>query len=142
LQLPNRIVKALALRMFLLIVALGVALAFGIVLWFAINNRLDEHRLRTVQTTFRGLSRNEAYARLRQMRLTPVAWATWSNDFIPSRESHTIPWPSHSDVEIDFGYAYRPHPDGACGANATAILVFDQEHVAKISEDLDVGACM
>ncbi len=134
--------KALVLRTVLMIAATVGALAFGTVLWFVINNRLDEHRLRTVQATFRGLSRSEAYFRLRELRRTPLAWSVQSNDFIPSKTSHAIPWPSYGDVDIDFSYAYRAHPDGACGANATAVLVFDQERVARIFEGLDVLACM
>jgi hypothetical protein len=64
--------------------------------------------------------------------------------FYPSKDSnpHAIPWPSQGDVEIDFSYVRRRPPEGACGANATVVLTFKHERVAKISEGLNVGACM
>jgi hypothetical protein len=137
-------VQAVLIRVFLISAAVVAALVITVVSWYAINTRIDEYRLHTVQSTFRGLSRSEAYARLHRMGLTPQAWAVWEKDFIPSKgpSPHMIPWPSSGDVEIDFGYAYRAYPIGACGANATAVLVFEGERVAKVSQGLNVFGCM
>lgn len=84
----------------------------------------DELRLRTIQQTFQGLSRDDVYGRLHQMALTPVSWDDTDDHYIVSTAPfNPRSWPSDGDVELDFKHATRKGPDGTCGANARTVLL-------------------
>jgi hypothetical protein len=137
-------VRPLLLRIVLIGVAGIGALVLAVFLWFNINASWDESRLSSVRATFQGLSRAEAYSRLRRMLLTPVGWTMQGDgSFVASRDaaSHPVSWPARGDVAIDFAYAARTPPEGACGAHALAVLIFQDERIAKISEERNVLAC-
>jgi hypothetical protein len=73
------------LPLLLTIVGFIAALVVAVALSFGLSTRIGEYRLRTtrideyrleiVKSTFQGLSRDEAYARLNKMQLTPMAWS-------------------------------------------------------------------
>jgi hypothetical protein len=133
--------RRLLLRICLVAIAVIAMPVLGIILWFFINGKIDEARLSNVQNTFQGLPREEAYTRLRQMHLKALPWLTrdgYPGYYGPS----STPWPSHGDVAVDFHYATRMPPEGACGATATAILIFSHDRVAKVSEGTNVLACL
>ncbi len=117
-----------------------VVLAF--IAWNTIAARNDEANLREVHRSFSGLSRDKAYARLRQMWLTPVAWYDPSYYGIVSTPLPQTPWPPNGDAEVDFSHAHRVPPDGACGANERIILHFKHDRVSNIVEYTTDMACL
>jgi len=129
---------------FSLLTIIGV-IAAAVLIFIAWNGAgaiNDEANIKEIRRSFTGLSRNEAYTRLRLMWLTPVAWYDSRHYGIVSTPLPKTLWPPNGDVEIDFGHATRKYPAGACGAYAYLVLDFQRDHVSSIHEQTVDFACL
>jgi hypothetical protein len=102
----------------------------------------EETNYGTVQTTFQGLSRDEAYGRLRAMRLVAIGWNDPDDRHIVSNpQLYLVPFPAGGDVEIEFEHIPRKAPRGHCGASARTVLHFKDNRVARVVEGTTLAPC-
>ena len=97
---------------------------------------IQERQLHTVESTFVGLSRSEAYARLERMCVLAEFWPDANDRSIPNGTPASAlgDWPTVGDAGVVFRFVGRPSANSGCGAEAMAVLSFVRERVATVTE--------